>query len=60
MAPIAFVAFQLIVLSWTFVATVRRSSSPTFRVLYLAASGGVIGMDVWYLTTYAYPAGFSF
>ena len=60
MAPIAFVAFQLIVLAWTFVAQIRRSPSPAFKALYLAAYGGVIGMDVWYFANFAYPGGFAF
>ena len=59
MAPIAFVAFELIVLAWAFVAQIRRSPSPTFKALYLAAYGGVIGMDIWYFANFAYPGGFA-
>jgi hypothetical protein len=57
-APILFVAFQLVVLAWTFIAYVRRSPSTTFKALWLAAYAGVIGMDVWYFANFAYPAGF--
>ena len=60
MVPIVFVTVQLAVLAWAFVAQVRRSPSPTFRALWLAAYGGVIGMDVWYFANFAYPAGFAF
>ena len=60
MVPIVFVTVQLAVLALAFVAQVRRSPSPTFRALWLAAYGGVIGMDVWYFANFAYPAGFSF
>jgi hypothetical protein len=57
-APILFVAFQLVVLAWVFVAQIRRSPSSTFKALWLAAYCGVIGLDVWYLGWHAYPAGF--
>jgi hypothetical protein len=57
--PILFVAFQLIVLAVAFVFEIRRNASTTFKGLWLAAYAGVIGMDVWYLTNFAYPAGFS-
>ena len=60
MVPIVFVTVQLVVLAWTFVAQIRRSPSPTLKALYLAAYGGVIGMDVWYFANFAYPTGFEF
>jgi len=58
--PLAFVVFQLATLAWVFVAQIRRNPSPVFKALWLAAIGGVIGMDVWYLADFAYPAGFAF
>lgn len=51
--------FQLLVIGWALVAHIRRDPSLTYRLLWLGAFGGVIGLDVWYLTGYAYPAGFS-
>ena len=60
MVPILFVAFQLIVLAVAFVVQIRRSPSPAFKGLWLAAYAGVIGMDIWYFADFAYPAGFSF
>ena len=59
MKPLAYVIFQLLVLGWALVAHVRRDTSLTYRLLWLGAFGGVIGLDVWYLSSYAYPAGFS-
>jgi hypothetical protein len=53
------VIFQLLVIGWALVAHIRRDPSLTYRLLWLAAFGGVIGLDVWYLSSYAYPAGFS-
>jgi hypothetical protein len=58
--PLAYVIFQLLVLGWVILAHVRRDPSPVYRLLWLGALGGVIGLDVWYLLDYAYPAGFSF
>jgi len=57
--PLAYVIFQLLVLAWALVAHIRRDPSLTYRLLWLGAFGGVIGLDVWYLSSYAYPAGFS-
>jgi hypothetical protein len=57
--PLAFVIFQLVVLGFALVVHIRKDPSTAYRLLWLAAFGGVIGMDVWYLSTYAYPAGFS-
>ena len=59
MKPLAYVIFQLLVLSWVLVAHIRRDPSTVYRLLWLGAFGGVIGLDVWYLSSYAYPAGFS-
>ena len=59
MKPLAFVIFQLVVIGWALVVHIRRDPSVTYRLLWLAAFGGVIGLDVWYLANYAYPAGFS-
>jgi hypothetical protein len=56
---LAFVIFQLAVLGFALVVHVRKDPSVTYRLLWLAAYGGVIGLDVWYLSTYAYPVGFS-
>jgi len=58
--PLAYVVFQLLVIGWALVHHVRRDPSDTYRLLWLAACGGVIGLDVWYLSSYAYPAGYSF
>jgi hypothetical protein len=58
--PLAYVIFQLLVLGWAAFAHVRRNTSPTYKMLWLGALGGVIGLDVWYFASYAYPAGFSF
>jgi hypothetical protein len=58
--PIAYVVFQLLVLGWIFVAHIRRDPSPAYWLLWLGAIGGVIGLDVWYFSSYAYPTGFSF
>ena len=60
MKPLAFVVFQLLVLGWALVAHVRRGPSVSYRLLWVAAYGGVIGLDVWYLHGYAYPGGFNF
>lgn len=60
MKPLAYVIFQLLVLGWAAVAHVRRDPSTTYKLLWLAALGGVIGLDVWYFVNYAYPGGFSF
>ena len=60
MKPILYVAFQLLVLGWALVHHIRRDPSATYRLAWVGAYGGVIGLDVWYLSTYAYPAGFSF
>jgi hypothetical protein len=57
--PLAYVIFQLLVLGWALVAHIRRDPSLTYKLLWLGAFGGVIGLDVWYLSSYAYPAGFS-
>ena len=59
MKPLAYVIFQLLVLAWALVSHIRRDPSLTYRLLWLGAFGGVIGLDVWYLSSYAYPAGFS-
>ena len=59
MKPILYVAFQLVVIGWALVGHVRRDPSATYKLAWAAAYGGVIGLDVWYLSTYAYPAGFS-
>jgi hypothetical protein len=58
--PLAFVVFQGIVLGWAAFAHIRRDPSTTYRLLWLGALGGVVGLDVWYFANYAYPAGFSF
>jgi len=58
--PLLYVIFQLVVLGWVLVARVRRDPSSTYRLLWLGALGGVIGLDVWYFANYAYPAGFVF
>ncbi|HEX3238002.1 MAG TPA: hypothetical protein VHQ99_06285 [Gaiellaceae bacterium] len=62
MKPLAFVIFQLLVIGWALVHHVRRDPSVSYRLLWAAAYGGVIGFDVWYLHGYAYPGpgGFSF
>lgn len=62
MKPLAFVIFQLLVLGWAALAHIRRDPSPLYRLLWVGAIGGVIGLDVWYLHGYAYPGpgGFSF
>jgi hypothetical protein len=57
--PLAYVIFQLLVLGWALVAHIRRDPSLPYRLLWPGAFGGVIGLDVWYLSSYAYPAGFS-
>jgi hypothetical protein len=57
--PLLFVIFQLAVLAWAFIAQIRDHPSPVFKGLWLAAIGGVIGMDVWYLSNFAYPDGFA-
>jgi hypothetical protein len=58
--PLAFVIFQLLVLGWALVAHIRRDPSAVYRLLWLGSFAGVMGLDVWYLGSYAYPAGFSF
>ena len=60
MKPLAYVVFQLLVLGWALVAVIRRDPSVPYRLLWVGAYGGVIGLDVWYLSGYAYPAGFGF
>ena len=60
MKPLAFVIFQLLVLGWAAFAVFRRDPSPLYKLLWIGAIGGVIGLDVWYLSSYAYPAGFTF
>ena len=60
MKPLLYVAFQLVVLGWALVAHIRRDPSTGYRLAWVGAYGGVIGLDVWYLSTYAYPLGFSF
>jgi hypothetical protein len=60
MKPIAYVVFQLLVLGWAAFAHIRRDPSPPYKLLWLGALGGVIGLDVWYFTSYAYPGGFAF
>jgi hypothetical protein len=57
--PLAYVIFQLVVIGWVLATHIRRDPSVTYRLLWLAAYGGVIGLDVWYLANYAYPVGFS-
>jgi len=57
--PLAYVIFQLVVIGWVLVTHIRRDPSVAYRLLWLAAFGGVVGLDVWYLANYAYPAGFS-
>jgi hypothetical protein len=58
--PILFVAFQLVVLAWLLFAHIRHDPSRVYRLAWLAAYGGVIGLDVWYFANYAYPTGFAF
>jgi hypothetical protein len=58
--PILYVAFQLIIIGWALVAHIRRDPSTAYKLAWIGAYGGVIGLDVWYLSTYAYPLGFSF
>jgi hypothetical protein len=58
--PILYVAFQLAVIAWAFFAHVRKDPLPWYRLLWLGAIAGVIGLDVWYFSSYAYPTGFSF
>jgi hypothetical protein len=58
--PLAYVIFQLLVIGWALVAHIRRDPSVPYRLLWVAAYGGIIGLDVWYLHGYAYPGGFSF
>ena len=60
MKPLAYVIFQLVVIAWALIAHVRRNPSATYKLLWVGALGGVIGLDVWYFANYAYPAGFSF
>ena len=60
MKPLAYVIFQLLVLAWALIAHIRRDPSAPYKLAWVGAYGGVIGLDVWYLSTYAYPAGFSF
>jgi hypothetical protein len=58
--PLLYVAFQLVVIGWALIAHVRRDPSSVYKLAWVGAYGGVIGLDVWYLSIYAYPAGFSF
>ena len=60
MKPLAYVIFQLLVLAVVLVAHIRREPSTTYRLVWLGAFGGVIGLDVWYFLDFAYPVGFSF
>lgn len=60
MKPILFVAFQLVVLAWALFAHIRHDPARWYQLAWLAAYGGVIGLDVWYFANYAYPGGFSF
>ena len=60
MKPIAYVVFQLLVLGWALFAVVRRDPSVPYRLLWVGAFGGVIGLDIWYFANYAYPTGFAF
>ena len=60
MKPLLYVAFQLVVIGYALVAHVRRDPSTPYKLAWVGAYGGVIGLDVWYLSIYAYPAGFSF
>ena len=60
MKPILYVAFQLVVITWALVAHIRRDPANWYRLAWAGAFAGVIGMDIWYFSTYAYPAGFSF
>jgi hypothetical protein len=57
--PLAYVIFQLLVLSWAVIAHIRRDPAPVYKLLWVGAFGGVIGLDVWYFLDFAYPAGFS-
>ena len=59
MKPLLYVIFQLVVIGFALVVHIRKDPSVAYRLLWLAAYGGVIGLDVWYLSSYAYPAGFS-
>jgi hypothetical protein len=56
--PLLFVIFQLVVIVVAGVAHIRRDPSPIYRMLWVAAFCGVIGLDVWYLKDFAYPVGF--
>ena len=47
MKPLAYVVFQLVVIGFALVVHVRRDPSTAYRLLWLAAFGGVIGLDVW-------------
>lgn len=58
MKPLLFVIFQLVVLGWAYFAHVRHDPTPLYRILWLLAICGVIGLDVWYLRDFAYPSGF--
>jgi hypothetical protein len=58
--PLAYVIFQLLVLGWAAFAVIRRDPSVRYRLLWVGALGGVIGLDVWYFSSYAYPGGFTF
>jgi len=60
MKPLAFVIVQLVVLGFAYVGHLRRDPSSLYRLLWLASICGVIGLDVWYLRGFAYPAGFKF
>ena len=59
MKPIAYVTFQLLVLGWALVAHIRRDPSVSYRLLWVGAVGGVLGLDVWSFANYAYPTGFT-
>ena len=60
MKPLIFVIFQLVVLGWAYVAHARHDPSSLYRILWLLAICGVIGLDIWYLRNFAYPGGFEF
>jgi hypothetical protein len=57
--PLLYVAFQLVVLGWAFFAHARHDPLPLYRFAWVVALCGVIGLDVWYFSSYAYPGGFS-
>ncbi|HEY2354119.1 MAG TPA: hypothetical protein VGH79_04380 [Gaiellaceae bacterium] len=58
MIPILFVVFQLAVLVWAYIRQIGRQPDPVFKGLWIAAICGVIALDVWYFTDFAYRGGF--